>query len=49
MFFARDPQHRALIRLEAGGSDQALVASTDRRTVTFDAQPSSGAGRCYRI
>ncbi len=43
LFFARDPQHRALIRLTTGETDQTLVAGTEKRALTFDVQPSQGA------
>jgi hypothetical protein len=43
LFFARDPQHHALVRLLAGSSDQTLIASPERRELTFAAQPAAGA------
>jgi hypothetical protein len=42
LFFARDPQHRALVRLTAGGAEQTLVAGAEKRDLVF-AAPVEGA------
>ncbi len=43
LFFERDPQHRALVRLLLGSTDQTLIATPDARTLTFAAKPEPGA------
>jgi hypothetical protein len=42
LFFARDPQHRALVRLTTGGDEQTLVAGAEKRELVF-AAPAEGA------
>lgn len=43
LFFERDPQHRALVRLLLGATDQTLIATPSSRELTFDAKPQPGA------
>jgi hypothetical protein len=49
LFFERDPQHHALARLLTGAADQTLIATSERRALTFDAQPqvSASVGRFF--
>jgi hypothetical protein len=43
LFFERDPQHHALARLLTGPTDQTLIATPERRELTFDASPQAAA------
>ncbi|MBL8952023.1 MAG: HupE/UreJ family protein [Myxococcaceae bacterium] len=43
LFFERDPQHRALVRLLLGSTEQTIIATPEQRELTFDAKPEAGA------
>lgn len=43
LFFARDPQHHALVRLISAGYDHTLIATPDHRELVFDAKPQASA------
>ncbi|MBK7863162.1 MAG: HupE/UreJ family protein [Archangiaceae bacterium] len=43
LFFARDPSHRALVRLLTGPTEQTLIATPEKRELVFDAAPQQAA------
>ncbi|MBK6464752.1 MAG: HupE/UreJ family protein [Myxococcales bacterium] len=47
LFFARDPQHRAVVRVDAGGASRSLVLRTDAREATVDLTDPAPARRAF--